>query len=1087
MAPFRVVLQRSLADWLIVVATWLAILCATTLLAVGVLYGDAVALTGLRQVLDEQPVTETSVVVRMRADAEELPVADQVVRRQSGRILGWTDGELARTIHSGSFTLPAGQAADANADAGSTAITVFGAYEGIEDHTTLADGDWPSAGGDPVEVALSVDAAAEMGLAVGDEIAVASRAGEERIVRARVVCTWQPNDPAEAYWLASPLELDGVEAGASFTTYGPLVVEGADLLEEISRGAMDVSWRTLPEFENLALENVRWMRSDAAALERRIGQELGEGAFFSVETGLPDILGSVGRSLLVSRSGVLLLTIQFVILAAYALVLVAGLLVEQRRIETALLRSRGASAGHVAGMAFLEGLLLVVPAALAAPWIALAALGVLNAVGPLASAGIVIEPRVDALVLLVAAGAGLACLIGLVVPALVSGSGLSNARQALGRQGNRTLAQRMGIDLALVVLAGIGLWQLRQYGAPLTQTVRGTFGLDPLLVAAPAIGLLAGAVLALRIVPLIAEVGERVLGMRRGLVAPFGARQLSRRPLRYTRSALLLMLAAALGTFAAAYTTTWTQSQSDQASYQAPGDLRVEVSSFPDLPLWAFGDAYEAIDGVEAVVPAVREDVDVAGEATAGTLLAVDAPRMESVVDLRSDLAPEGVDRLMERIEPDLDPESLDLVPIPGRPAALVVRLDSSFASAPIRVDGEQTLAAPVPPALRSISLSLALRDARGMIHTFVAQPRLQASAAGQEASVALSELLPNGETTRPAFPLELVAVEVVLSFPPDSRVVGELEVLGIEARADDGSATALDYDGAVTAFPVSDAIFGDSGPTIVRLLPEGLDAFEQRALPILVSRTFADRTAASTGDLLAIGSLTRRTQVEVAGIVDAFPTLDPAEPFAVIDVGGYALARYVRDGSTLFADEWWMSLSDEDAAVAALQGEPYSVDTIISRDERHRELLTDPVALGVMGALGIGSVAALIVATIGFVVSAVVTTRERLAEFALLRAMGLSPGQLSAWLTLENAFLLVVGLVAGIGLGLLLAWLVLPFVTLTQDAGIVVPPVIVEVPWVAIGVVGAVAAVALALSVIVIGGALRRVPVSGVLRSGQE
>ena len=60
MAPLRVVVQRSFADWLIVAATWLVILCATTLVAIGVLYGDAVALTGLRQVLADQPPVTTA-------------------------------------------------------------------------------------------------------------------------------------------------------------------------------------------------------------------------------------------------------------------------------------------------------------------------------------------------------------------------------------------------------------------------------------------------------------------------------------------------------------------------------------------------------------------------------------------------------------------------------------------------------------------------------------------------------------------------------------------------------------------------------------------------------------------------------------------------------------------------------------------------------------------------------------------------------------------------------------------------------------------------------------------------------------------
>src|SRR5439155_3969003 len=107
-------------------------------------------------------------------------------------------------------------------------------------------------------------------------------------------------------------------------------------------------------------------------------------------------------------------------------------------------------------------------------------------------------------------------------------------------------------------LAGVAIWQLRLYGAPLVRDVRGSLGLDPLLVAAPAIGLLGGGVIATRAVPRVAEIAQLVLERRRDLVASLGARQLARRPLRYTRSALLLMLAAGLGTFAAVDAATWS-------------------------------------------------------------------------------------------------------------------------------------------------------------------------------------------------------------------------------------------------------------------------------------------------------------------------------------------------------------------------------------------------------------------------------------------------------------------------------------------------------------------------------------------------
>lgn len=1095
LAPLRVVLQRSLADWLIVVATWLVIACATTLLAIGVLYGDAVALSGLRQTLAAGSIAATSIDVQMRVEPDELANVDEVVTRQSRRILGWTDGELARTIRSGTYGLDG-----AVADASETDLAIFAAADRLTDHATIVEGEWPASAADPIEVALSIGAADALGLEVGDELSLTSRAGAGRVVDLRIVGTWAPNDPGERYWLGDALDLTGVSPGTSFTLHGPLVVTGDDLVGRVATGDLDVSWRTLPEFDNLALENVRWMRSDAAELERRIRQELGDSSFFSVATDLPAVLGGVDRSLLVSRSGVLLLTIQFAILAAYALVLVAGLLVEQRRIETALLRSRGGSAGHVAWMALLEGLLLVVPAALAAPWIALGVLRLFDAIGPLAAAGVSIEPRVDSAALIVAAAAGLACLVGLVVPAFASGRGLAAVRQTMARQGNRTLAQRLGIDLALVVLAGIGLWQLRQYGAPLTATVRGSIGLDPLLVAAPAIGLLAGAILALRVVPLLAELAERALGTRRGLVAPLGARQLSRRPLRYTRSALLLMLAAALGTFAAAYTTTWTGSQEDQAAYQSGGDLRVEVASFPHLPLWALGGAYGRIEGVQRAMPVMVDAFDVADAGRVGQLLALDTDALTDVVSIRPDLlGGRSLDELVASLAPDLD--GLGLIGIPGEPASLTIGLDTGLEQLPEEdADGDVAL----PETLLIGQVGVAVRDAAGLVHLFDGQAQVQAAAAGQQIEIPLVDELTSGEVVRPDYPLELLGVQVTILPPAETTIAGALTVTGIgqfdmaDLRAGWGwliERGQLGVQPALTAaqrpetvaIPEQQPIFGDDGPVELRYVPDSLVEVTDRPLPIAASRSFSEQTQAGVGDPAAIGSLTRRTQVEIAAIVDAFPTLEPQEPFAIVDLGGFALATYARSGDDLFADEWWLSVTDEATAVAALGQDPYSVESLVSRTGRVAELTDDPVALGVIGALAIGSIAALIVAIIGFVVSAVVSTRERLGEFALLRAMGMSPGQLSAWLTLENAFLLAAGIVAGTGLGILLSWLVLPFVTLTADARIVVPPVLVEIPWIAIGVVHLIAAAGLVITVVVIAGVLRSVPVSGVLRAGQD
>lgn len=1072
MAPLRVVLQRSFADWLIVVATWLVIVCATTLVAIGVLYGDAVALTGLQRILADEPPTSTSVVVEMRAPADELADVQSAIEAQVGRVLRWTGGELVSIETSESYALP-----DQPAD-GPTNLAVFGSYAAIEDHARLTAGEWPTAGEAPLQAALSAAAADALGANAGETFELTSQRGSDRSVSVLVTGVWEPNDPADPYWHADPLELGGVSESSSFRTHGPFVVAREDLLSRTVTGNVALEYRALPDFDALRVDDMDRMRADAAALDRRLGDTLGERAFFQVSTQLDEILASASRSLLVSRSGVVVLTIQFAVLAGYALLLVAGLLVDQRRVETALLRSRGAGVGHVVLFSFLEALVLVVPAVIAAPWLAIGVLELLNVVGPLADAGIRIEPAVNQAVVLAAAGAGLAAIIGLVLPALGAGRGLAAVRQTISRQGNRTLAQRLGFDLALVALAGVGLWQLRTYGAPLTETVRGTVGLDPLLVAAPAIGLLAGSILALRIVPLAAEVAERLLSGRRGLVAPLGARQLSRRPLRYTRSALLLMLAAALGTFAGAYASTWTRSQEDQAAYRTGADLRVEVAAFAELPGWAVGQAYRGVDGVTDALPISLDRFDLERSGN-GRILGIDAARAADLVSFRPDLA----DAPLADVLAPLAPGSVPLgVPLEGEPIS--VAFEVTAALEPLQADeGSPTFS----PGLRGIAPYAVLRDADGLVR-HVPGPRLAVAGGTQQIEVDLIVDVDGGRI-RPAYPLELIGVQLRVELPEGALGVGSLSLDRLEVRTEEAS-EAVDVSAAapITASP-SEPIpgFGAASSTILDLPLAELPA-ASTPVPAVASERYLELTGARVGDVVEVGSLAQRRQFEVVGSVRGFPTLDPSEPFVVADIGALSAADLAA-GEELAVSEWWLS-AEEDAGPAVaqtLRADPYSAESVTVREELHGDLLGDPVALGLIGALVLGAMAAVVFASIGFIVSATVSARERLNEFALLQAIGLSHRQLSAWISMENAFLLLIGLLAGTLLGLVLAWVVLPFVTLTQEATLAVPPVEVVIPWGAYAVLYLFALGALAVTVFVIGNLLARVRVSGVLRAGGE
>ena len=266
----------------------------------------------------------------------------------------------------------------------------------------------------------------------------------------------------------------------------------------------------------------------------------------------------------------------------------------------------------------------------------------------------------------------------LVLPAFLAARGFAAEQGGLSRQETRTFGQRVGLDVALVGITAIALWQLRLYGAPLTRTVQGSIGLDPLLVAAPAIGLIAGGVLALRILPRLAEAIEALVSRRGDLVVSLSSRQLARRPLRYTRSALLLMLAVSMGVFALSYAATWSASQRDQAAYQSGADVRVKPGQAQGTPAaWALPGAYGALAGVGATSPVERISGGISFTgARSADLLALDADTAASIVLMRPDESETSVVALMQALRA-------------GRPAPTLVAIPdgTSFLRIQPRVD----------------------------------------------------------------------------------------------------------------------------------------------------------------------------------------------------------------------------------------------------------------------------------------------------------------------------------------------------------------------------------------------------------------
>ncbi|HJP87484.1 MAG TPA: FtsX-like permease family protein [Candidatus Limnocylindrales bacterium] len=1107
------------ADWPIVAAAWLITVLSAVLFASGVIYPAAAAEAGLQRALRDAPLASKSLDIARYDTPENAPAVDARVAAAVQDVIAG-GGSLVRDWRR-TATLPL--AARTGAAVGDQAD--FGYLEGIADHATLVGGAWPQEDVLPadsvIDVVLAKPAADALGLHVGDLIDVVNQPKPPF----RLIGIYEPRDPTEPYWNADVQLTTGLHENAQYHTFGPLLASRTVVLAAAGTGQLNLHWRVYPDFDALAVD-------DAGALAGRIDaiplRTLADGGpKVTINSQLSAILRDADRSLLVSRTSVVLLMAQLALLAGYAIVLMATLLVDHRRVDTALLRARGAGMGHVALLSFVEALVFAGTAAAIAPTLAAGAVGLFNVIGPLADVGLGIVPQVTSDAYLAAGAAGLLCVVLLVLPAALSARAFAQEQGGRSRQETRTLGQRMGLDIVLIAITAIALWQLRLYGAPLTRSVQGQLGLDPLLVAAPAIGLIAGGVLALRLLPLFAQLMERGVARGRGLLTSLGARQLARRPLRYTRSALLLVLAVSMGVFALSYAATWAGSQRDQAIYQAGADVRMAAAATPaGLPTWALAGALADQPDVAAATPVERITDGVKFAATGSAdLLALDAATAGKVVLLRDDATATPFNDLLQPLLAARPAPKLAQLPAGTSvlrvvPATTVTKAEQ-FVPDSSNPDGGTT--EPLDPASVAVSMSatVVLQDAHGLLYQFRstvvpvsgAKPEivipLQQGVAGSGAPLHLDE------------PVSIASLGVEVWLPDLTIIDGAsfgVAAVG-SASADAGPWTDVPLSGAgpwsagysqghqipddVPGTRVKDvtvtfsgedangAIFGNgtfATSAILGFLPNGIDA-TGGALPVIVNRAFATAYDANVGEVVTASVAGRFSRLSIAGIVDTFPTTNPTKPLAIVDEASMSLLRLRTITPTRPVDEWWLAARPgaADALATALSTAPFDRPDLVSATGRARALSTDPVALGIIGALTLGFVTTGLFAIVGMTVSAGVSARQQRTEFALLRALGLSGRQLSGSLWLEHGTVVVLGLLAGTALGLLISWLVLPFVTVTQGGVTPVPSVLIEVPWDRVLVLNLASAGALAVAVVVIGTVLRRLRVGATLRMGEE
>ncbi|MER8042930.1 ABC transporter permease [Streptomyces sp. NPDC094032] len=1062
------VLLRVRAHRLLLAAALLGVLLTTSVLATLAAFSGSIGDAALQGTLQGRSAPAAALVVTGQVPADKRASADAAVHAGARATFDGLPVTVRKLERSGPYALPRSLQAPA-ARSGDPDLTHFAALD--RSRISLVSGAWPKTTGarDAVEAALPEEAAKILKIGPGTVLDLTDRLGDKPL-KARITGLYRPVDTADLYWQLDPAAGRGVKT-VVFTTYGPLVADPATLDSgRLTTGG--TSWLASGDFTGITTDRMDSLRAAASTVpDRMIADPAPFGTTVNAYTSLSRVLEQTDRALLVSRSTLSIVAVQLVLLAAYALLLIARLLSTERSGETDLLRARGGSRRRIAALATVEALLLALPAAVVAPLLSGPLTRLFADRSALDALGVRLDATAPPMVWLVAALVALCCAAAVVAPALAAGDGAAVSLRK-GRAAALPGSVRAGADLGLLLIAGVAYWQLDRQtgegtGGALTGDRAGGLGIDPLLVAAPALALLAGTVLTLRLLPPAAKLAERRAAGGRGLPAALAGWQLSRRPLRGAGPVLLLVLAVAMGMLAIGQSASWDRSQRDQADFRTGATVRV-LSAGPGDP--AQTQRIAAVPGVRKAASVHRGGTDIAGHLA--TVLAVDTRQAADGMLFRADLSDGPAAERLAPLMPKAGARPGVALPAGARALGVHLRDAGPPGGPPSRVTAvlEDRYGVPyrrligmLPGDGRSHRLTLPLAELGaaenfglasleigggslwgegGGSHQFAVERLTAERADGTEQPIATGSALTSwaGE-----YAAELGN--------------GETKSVPMSGRP---AADAL----LTVAFHVDGAGEGDGyGTKAFTLTFSAPRPAPPKTVPAIVTDAFLTAAKAKRGDRLDVTFSGSTVNVTIVDVVRELPTTGPGAravsataPAATPEDGGAVLvdlstanrALSLTPAATLPPTEWWLTtLPGRTADVAeTLRSRPDADPSLVLvRDEAAADLLGDPLGAGPNSALMAVAVAAAALAAVGFAVGSAGSLRERQAEFGLLRALGAPRRQLARLVAAEQGLLVGIGLLVGVALGTVLTRAVVPLIVLTGQAERPVPAVLVELP----------------------------------------
>jgi hypothetical protein len=1109
---WRIARGGAVNSWrLLVIVLLVATLSATTVASLGLLV-VATEQAGARSALTV-PTSQSAIDIDLQQPTGSIAKTTSLTSKTVERLLG---PGIAATSSSQSFsTVNATSIGGAVPD-----LSYFGELAGVRSHVTLRSGAWPqrtaqSAAAIIPVVVPSVGAEA-VHLRIGDTFGVGVDI-KGSIRTARIVGTYSVNDPKGVYWRQDALKGVGVNQaypfvtrGANTTTaFGPLLVAAGELdAAAVPVDVMHLSFA--PQFDRVTVDQLAPVITRLKPAPDDVPTEMEEAAQeVTFTSALEPLLRHTLSKLIVTRSTVVVVMLLLLVLAIAALGQTARLFSDAQASGRQLLLARGASRSQVLALSVIEAVTIGLIAAVLSPVLSRLAYDLIALSPSMEIAGMPGDVGMPPLTWELAVAVAILFVVILIAPLIARPATFVDGEQKKVREHHGSGLLRSGLDLGLLLIAGVLYWQLLSYRTPVAGGA--IPAIDPVLVAAPVVALLALALVSARLIPAVSRLADRGATRGRGAVVPLAAWEVGRRSRQSVAAVLLLTIAVAVGTFGQSFLATWQQSQVDQADLAAGPPVRVPATAA------SVGAQREAlsIGAIGTPQPVTRRTgyvVDSTGQDTGdiATVLGLTAQARKLLATGRN--AAVGGARVAKL--PTYDARTDTGIALPGdvRGVQGVIRVGSPDAEVPGI----------------SIRIAAVIEDRDGLLTTI----QMGSSPADGEPHLVRGQL---GSDVRGSAPLRLVGFEYFVAVGDlaaygagNSQVatdilLGQLAVL----QSTDGSGKVvtrpLAVDPRVPWYP--DKVYGPSAAgnpissgappgwqlRLTGVIPAGvaqqgaaylLESWTPVAtVPAVVTSAFASAARAHLHDNLALDVSGALVEVNIVGIVPLIPgTADFAKlSVATISQAGKAatssvvvdqvelerdLAQWGQSGVPV--DEWWIDVPSG-RGESFLGSHPVAARAGVSREALGLKLQDDPVRVATQAALWLSIVAAALLVAMGFALHTAASIRARRLEFAQLRAIGLSRRALTGVIGAESLILSAIGTVFGIAIGLLLSWLVGPLVAVSPDGSPAVPTVAVIVPAAAIALLALEVVAVVACVVLAVAATQRSTSPAQILRGADE